>query len=144
MERALNTLSVLPVTKSGIEMFAGQIIEDITEGNYSPIKFEIYRKSIEKVLEIVSKDESVKNLLQNELDKYPEKTIQFDGLELTKSTKTNYDYSQDFVCAELDKKLKERKELLKALKDPLADTVTGEILYPPIKTYSYFTTVKFK
>jgi PDZ domain-containing secreted protein len=82
-------------------------------------------------------EKKVKELAFEELNKHSEKILEINGTKFEKcEVGTSYLYS-DALIDELEVKLKERKELLKALKSPITQVNedTGETitLYPATK-----------
>ena len=61
------------------------------------------------------------------------------GFVIEKASRSTYDYKNDARWVELDKEIKEREKLLKAIPvSGMADPETGEMVYPPIKKPSEF------
>jgi len=129
-ETALGTIKVLPETKREQAIFVEKLKMEILSGNefvpdcFARLKFII--DTFDKVI----KDEAVRLALENELSKYPEKTINFDGYSVTKVNRTVYDYSTDPIWVELENKKKEREAFLKALKSNVVCPETGLVMTP--------------
>jgi len=157
MENSLSYLTVLPSTKEQQKTFANDIIKEIVSGNADPIKLDALFKCIEDTLKLIRKDEKVKDAVQSELAKYPEKTTIFDFGEVTKTSKSTYDFSDcgDIKWNEfnssmelLKEKIKDREAFLKSIKEPISvnDGDTGEVydIHPPAKNTSEFHSIKLK
>lgn len=147
-ETAFQVLTLFNTSQGGIERFSNQIIRDVKEGRVDALKVKVYLKTLEQIAEIV--DKATRPEQKAEAEKWGEKPFDFMGatLHLT-ATKTAYDYeaSNDTYldnlekeAAELENKIKARKELLKTLGEPtpIGDPETGETytVYPPIKKSS--------
>lgn len=138
---ATSALTLLPSSKEERAVFVKRCIDEILEGNRNPIDVEIQLKSLEKVIKEIRENEQIKEAIQNEADKYSEKTFNFKGIEITKACKPTYNYS---VCghSEYNRLVKRKKELEEILKNSgkitIIDDETGQICDPPIITYSNY------
>ena len=146
MEQAVATFSVFPKTPKERSAFVEMCVNEITSGERNPLEFELMLKNLEGTISAIRKDERVKSCIQSEVQKYAEKTFGFMGFEITKSSRTTYDFSNDSTWSGLKEQLKNREELLKAVKTStdIADTGTGEVIAPPIRKYSDYLTIKYK
>jgi hypothetical protein len=111
------------------------ILSDISQGNISILESMARLKCLATAVDDAEK--IVKELAFEELNKHSEKSIEINGTKFEKcEVGTSYLYS-DKLIDELETKLKERKELLKALKSPITqvDEESGETitLYPATK-----------
>lgn len=147
MEQAVAQFSSFPQNPKERGFFVEKCVDEITSGNRNPIDFEIMLKNLEDTISAIRKDERVKSAINSEVQKYAEKSFLFGDYEITKSSRTTYDYSNDETWVNLKEQLKKREELLKAINpkvDEIADSKTGEILNPPIKKQSDYLTIKYK
>ena len=130
METTLQTISILPETKREQALFVEKMKAEILAGtDFVPDIF-ARLKFIADTFDKIMKDEQVKAALATELSKYPEKTINLDGYSVSKVNRTTYDYSTDPTWVELETKLKEREEFLKALKSNVVCPDTGLVITP--------------
>ena len=109
-----------------------QIVSFVLDGNINRLEAMAKLKCMSTAFEDAEK--IVKQLAFEELNKHSEKVLEINGVKFEKcEVGTSYLYS-DALIDELELKLKERKELLKALKSPIeqVDPNTGETttLYP--------------
>lgn len=138
--KALSTLSILPQTKTEIKNFTESIKAELDDGYVDPLLFQQQLTSLKNIVDSLSKDQDIKEMILFEASKYGEKTIDFNGSKITKKNITRYDFSGcgDSKWSELKSKavmaaeeLKGRESFLKSLKDTFVDTVTGETIQPP-------------
>lgn len=130
METTLQTISILPETKREQAIFVEKMKAEILNGDtFIPDVF-AKLKFIADTFEKVLKDDDLKKALENELSKYPEKTINLDGYSVSKVNRTTYDYSTDPIWVELENKKKEREAFLKALKTNVVCPDTGLVITP--------------
>lgn len=151
METAISQFTYLPATKKEREVFVQMCVDEITSGTRNPLEFEIMLKNLEETISAIRKRPEVKEVVLEEAEKYPEKTIALMGTKITKASKTTFYYNEcgDSVynelssqLAELKEKVKERETFLKTIKPgmEIPDVNTGEIIRPPqTATTSYLT-----
>lgn len=144
-ETALSVLTLFSTSKDGIERFSNQLIQDVKEGRADALKVRVLLDTMVSIAEIVDKATKPEQL--SEASKYGERPFNFMGAELhATATKTEYDYETcgdvylndlEAEAAQLAKKIKARKELLKSLGEitPVGDPTTGDTytVCPPIK-----------
>ncbi len=114
MERAISTLTQLPTTKTQITEYVEQLKNDIIGGYISGEESALILKSFEEVINQLKKDEDIKSYLYSELEKYTEKTVKYQGCEITKTSRTVYDYSSDEEYSSLKEQEQEIKQYIKA------------------------------
>lgn len=155
METAISQVKLLPFTKSQVQIFAGQLIETLENGEIDPLDLAIYFKAFSEVEKQVK--ETMSKLALSEAEKHG-KTFEFKGAKIeVKELGTSYDFSQcgdtkwERLNADLSAikdKQKEREQLIKTLKEPLieVDQQTGETItiYPPIKKSTTGITISLK
>jgi hypothetical protein len=145
METAISTLSVLPTTKSEIEVFSNKLINELESGYVNPLELLRYQKCIEKVFDKVK--ETLTKLAREEAEKHGAKQFEFKGVKMELAeVGTKYDYSNcnDFVLGQLTESVntfsemkKQRETMLKAIKEPMnliSDDGEPYTVYPPTKT----------
>lgn len=139
---ALSHITVLPSSKEEISTFSKQVIAEVECGNIDPLALKVRLKWLEKLIDAI--DKPIKDSAMKEAAKYGKKFEYKNFIIEEMESGTSYDYSQDAICVELEAKLKERKEFLKALKSPI-DVVDSDgvvtTIAPPIKKST--TTLKF-
>ena len=128
---------VLPetLTKTNLKVKSLELRDKLNLSNISnPIRAYIRLYAFKMILEDIETD--LKELAIAESFKYKDDKI-IDGVGFTyKNGASKFDYSSDKTWNELKSAIKEREEFLKGLKKPMADTETGEIIAPPMITYS--------
>lgn len=144
----MNTLSILsnfPDTKAGITVAISNIKDEILSGNWNPLEIDLKLKKIEEVIKGVREDKAVKSAVLTELEKYGEKTVDFANCQISKVSRSSYDYDlcNDIELQNLEKEaarvneaLKDRQKFLQGLKNEMVlVTADGEIatVYPPLK-----------
>lgn len=141
---AIAELSRLPETKAQRESFVSACIEEILSGVHNPLNVTILLKNLEETIKSIRENEQVKEAVIFELNKYAEKAIDYGSATITKKQAVSYDYSKDTVWNELKEKIKDRETMLKAIKEPLADATSGEIIEPAIKRSTDSYSISFK
>jgi hypothetical protein len=111
------------------------ILSDINQGNISTLEAMARLKCLTDAVEEATK--IVKESAFEELNKYSEKSIEINGTKFEKCEVGVSYLFNDPELEEMERKVKERKELLKALKEPITqvneDTGETTILYPATK-----------
>lgn len=140
MERAVSQITNFPTSAVGIRSFAEKIKEEIMSGSEDVLRAKVMLKSMREIVDKLEKDETLKEMFQEEACKYPEKSFEAYGMLITKTVRADYDFSTDVIWNELMLQLeqakanvKARETFLKALMTPMADPNTGELIYPPMK-----------
>jgi hypothetical protein len=154
MESAISQMTVMPVTPSERKTFIEKVVDEITSGERNPLDFNIILKEMEDTIEAIRKDERVKNAIMIEANKYSEKSFEYKGYKITKSSRSTYDYSTcnddqwnklSKEAASIKEKLKARESFLAAIKpdfDSIVNGETGEMLCAPAKTTTDYLTIK--
>lgn len=148
METAINYITVLPSTKGQIQQFSSDAIESVLDGDYDPLKIEIQLKAMEEVIKTVRA--GIREAVLTETDKY-NGVMETDQVLVKVVESGRYDYSEDSVWNDLKsvednqaKQRKERETFLKALKNPVADPESGELINPPVKKFITQLRIMFK
>lgn len=144
-ETPVSALRMLATTQTEIDRFSDGLIRSVKDGEVNPLEILVMLRAFDKVSKRVL-SEIDENYLK-EADKYPEKKFELYGAFIEKAeVGVSYDYS---VCADpvfeeresamnsAKTLLDERKEFLKALKEPMTivHEATGEVITirPPVK-----------
>ena len=153
METAIQQLNLFPITKADRAAFVQKCVEEITSGFHNPLKLEILLKNLEDTISEIRKNRDVKMCIQDEVDKYGDKSFDFENVSITKSERKSFmfnlcgDPEYDRLSAELEQvkaQLKAREEFLKALPMDVADPETGAIITKPVYQCTPYLTIKFK
>lgn len=128
------------VNKTNLERLTRRMVQQIEDGEVNPLDAIVKMHAMGKLVEGVTKNIMVKDVVRAELERYGTKTVKYEGVTFQlKAVSTRYDYSvcNDPVWQRLKNNadiaaaaLKEREEFLKAI--PLegftqVDPLTGEI-----------------
>jgi hypothetical protein len=143
---AVGALRLMPSTTKEIAAFAHQIINSVRNGEANALEVLVMLKA----LELLSKEviEQIEENIVNAADKYSEKEFEVFGAKVVKAenaVRYNYLQTNDIEYERLhaeaeaaNRKLKEREEFLRALKEPMTslNEETGEVykITPPFKT----------
>lgn len=151
METAISTLSVLPETREQQHAFANKAIDELMNGNHDLLKVWQQMSIIADTLNEIKESVTLKNAVIAELEKYGKDGKEVNGCKLTVSQRRTFDFSgcNHTAYSILKNEIKARTEIvkeletmLKALKSPMADPETGEVINPPTFTVNEFVTVK--
>lgn len=144
MENALSTINLMPSTQMEIDKMFSILKNEILSGNENPLKLEVQLKAMEELIKKLRSDAEIKDQMIDEGMKYPEKSFELYGAKFTKTTVgVKYDFTgcnyADYENCKIEfekakAELKSKEDFLKALKKPVADPDSGEIINPPIKT----------
>lgn len=118
---------------------------NIIEGNIDPMQALAVLTSFERAIEQVKNDPQVRDICLRELSKYGKQGATIGEFTFTEAEAgVKYDYSQCGCSeyeelqerkAEIDAQIRLLEKILKAMPvSGLADTQTGEIWYPPVKS----------
>lgn len=141
----IELLKNVPDTKMAQNVAAAQIIDAVTNGNVNPMEADVLLKSLENILKAVRTNGLFKECLQDEVDKYPEKSFSFNGANYTRSTRKVYQYGEDPIWNEINEKKKEREGFLKNIPEGGAgDPITGELIHRPSTKKTDVLTIRFE
>ena len=118
---------------------------NIIEGNINPMDAYAVLTSLAMAIEQVKNDPQVRDICLRELSKYGKNGATIGDLVFTEAEAgVKYDYSQcgcseydELIAkrADIDAKIKQLEKCLKAMPvGGMADTMTGEVWFPPTKT----------
>ncbi len=149
MDTAISNLTVLPLSKDERKDFVAKVAREVDGGLIDPIKLAVYLKSIEETVKSLKSHYQIKDAIQDEADKYPEKNFHAFGAEITKTGRTTYDYLRcdDEVWDDLMRQLNDLKALIKARETTLktgVDPSTGETFKPPLAKKTEFLKIDLK
>lgn len=151
---ALEIFRGFPTTKADITAAVRNIKEEILSGDYSALEIDLHLKKMEEVVKGIRDDKEVKSAVLSELEKYPEKTIKNYGCEITKTSRSTYDYDlcNDIVLQDLEREfqrvseaLKDRQKFLQGIRESLVvvtDDGSIDTIYPPAKKSSETFSIK--
>ena len=151
MTTTLELLGGFPKTKAEIQSAITTIKDDILGGYHDPLVIDLHLKKMEEVINGVRKDKEIQAAVYATLEKYTEKTIRENFCEVTKTSRStyNYDLCNDIELQILEREaekvntaLKDRQKFLQALRNEMVIvTADGEVatIYPPARmsTESY-------
>lgn len=148
MTNSLSIFSQAPKTKADINDCIAAIKSDFVEGDMDVIAADLFLKKIEELVKGVREDKEVKRIVLQELERYNEKTVNIHGCEITKVSRSNWQYdlcndielqSMEAKKKELDDQIKARQKMLQSMiKEQVMVTPDGSIetVYPASKTYT--------
>lgn len=151
METALSTLSVLPATREQQHRFANMMVEEIINGDHDPVKVWHQMSIIADTLNEVKDSLTVRQAVANELEKYGKEGASINGCKITLTGRKKWDYSEcghtgyNTMKAQEEKvksAIKDIEKFLQAMKEPMVDPTSGEIIIPPTFTTTEVITVK--
>ena len=156
--QSTNLLSLFDTTKAERQEFINDVLVKLDEGNLDPLKVHLQVKSMESIIEGLTKSETYKSFVLDAAQKHGSRTFEFGNASIQiKEAGTKYDYSQcgDVVYAKLEKEAQESAEKLKARQKflqtisgflPVLDEETGQIYncYPPSKSSNTTVSVTLK
>lgn len=140
--------SKLPATKKELSNYIKTAKDNLLSGNYDPLKLAHTLKIMEEIVKNLRNDKEVKEMIQEEAEKYPEKTIDFSDFSITKTERKTKDYTGiDTVLDDLNAVLEKTKAMIKVRQsviDLKVNPETGELFKPvPYKSQTVLT-VKIK
>lgn len=156
--QSTNLLSLFDTTKAERQEFINDVLVKLDEGNLDPLKVHLQVKSMESIIEGLTKSETYKSFVLDAAQKHGSKTFEFGNASIQiKEAGTKYDYSQcgDVVydkmkaeANELNEKVKAREKFLQTINGfiTVLDPETGQVLclYPPSKSSSTTVSVTLK
>ena len=109
---ALSELKRLAETKEQAASFTAKLVEEIGEGWHNPLEVLVLLKLNIEALKTVIDSEELKNSVGNELAKFNNEKTQAFGFEISKGSRTTYDYTtcNDTIGNNLMKILSLRKK----------------------------------
>lgn len=125
----------LDILKNTIE----ELVFKVKNGEINPLELLIISNIFKDIHEYISSE--LKENILNEANKYPEKEFTYRGYKVIKQQRVTYDF-QDNEITKWEKAIKDRKELLKKLTEPIVFESTGEVIYPPTKKVIEYVYIK--
>jgi hypothetical protein len=148
METALSSIKLMPASKAELSHYVAKAKSEILSGYYNPLEVAGMLKSMEEVVKALRDDKEIREAIQDEADKYKEKTIRFETYHITKTERKTKDFTG--VCPVLDSlnnDLERTKNMIKARQAVIEAGVnpeTGETFPPVPFTTSTIISVSFK
>jgi len=139
---AIAEIKRLPETKEQLISFINAVKQEVIEGNINPLDLDIRLKYVEEMVKGIRKDAGIKEAIIDEVSKYG-KGVERANCEIKISTKTTFEYKEDYKVKELEKELKERKAFLKSITIVVFDE-NGIEIYPMPTKQSEIITYKLK
>lgn len=144
----LAVINSLPSSKTEQRKFVEALVGAVLEGEKDPLKVEAQMKSLEDIVKEYRKNPEIRDLLLDEVRKYPKGVAEFYNATFQeKEVGVKYDFSQcglapyNELCQKIDElsaKKKEYEDMMKAHKDTwlYTDMETGEQceVNPPFRT----------
>lgn len=122
----------IPATESQIDHVVKDAKDKIFSGEHNPLDLEIQLKAMEETIKRIRADRNVKAYVEEEMDKYPEKSFKRGTATLTRSSRKTYDYTQDEEWKRIKTNEKqfadERKIREEKLRKGFVDSATGELV----------------
>lgn len=142
MDRAISVIKDFGLSKDQIDQFVSQVLNDIHNHDGDVLSTAICLSAMENVIKKIRA--GIKELIILESDKYQEKTFDYHGAVITKSSRATYDFTKTDKWNELNEAKKELEKVMKSITKPMADADTGEIIYPAQKNISESISIKIK
>ncbi len=148
MENALSTIKLLPATKSELKNYSQKVKSEILSGHYNALEVAGMLKAMEELVKALRSDKDIKDAINDEAEKYPEKTIEMTNFKVTKTSRSTKDYSGiDTVLDDLNAQAEQLKGMIKARQaviDSGVNPETGETFAPVPKQTQSILTVTLK
>jgi len=138
MERAISYINIMPDTKSGIELFVNQVLDQV-EARQS-LNLLVKLTAMEKIIEGIK--DGIKEQILQEADLNGEKSFTIDGVRFDKKSKTTYYYNHSTAHEALKSKLKAMEDMMKI--GEYVDTETAEVIPAANKSYTEYIAVTLK
>ncbi len=140
MERAISFITVMPDTQAGIKRFVEQVLDQVEARQALPLLVKL--TAMEKIIEGVK--DGIKDQILDEADLTGEKVFTIDGTRFEKRSRTTHHYHNCPLHEELKARLKKLEDVMKVIEAPIADTDTGEIIEPSLKSFTDYIAVTLK
>lgn len=117
MNNLIKTIEQLPVSKSGIETIAQQIVENIKNGDADPLKAFVAIKAMGELCKSLEKDDQLKNIVIDAAGNGADVC----GAKISKRQSCTYDYTCSIEWCNIDSEIAKltdrRKQIETALKN---------------------------
>jgi len=149
----IQTLNLLPDTKDQMNEFIELTVQDILENGYDFKELLVKKKLWMDTIEGIFSDKRIKDFFIDEYNKEKSKEIGFGNAVIKLGSRRSWDYSQ---CNDstletlkqniepLKKEIATREKFLQTISKPVADSETGELIYPAAFSTNEFFTVTIK
>ena len=148
MENALSTIRLLPASKQDLKTYTAKVKAEVLSGHYNALEVAGMLKAMEELVKALRSDKDIKDAINDEAEKYPEKTIEIGNFKITKTTRSTKDYSGiDSVLDDLNAQAEQLKSMIKARQaviDSGVNPETGETFAPVPKSTQSILTVTLK
>ena len=126
-------LKRMPQNKEQAMSLAQAIIDEMDEmDDFKRGEVMTIFKLMEKVHDVVKKS----TIVQETMTKMATEQVEINGFKFEPHIAVSYDYKGCQQWVELKEKLSTLEATMKAIKEPVADTATGELIMPAIKKTS--------
>jgi FMN-dependent NADH-azoreductase len=140
MERAISFITVMPDSQAGVKLFIEKVLSEVEIREALPLLAKL--TAMEKIIEGVR--EGLKDQILDEASLTAEKVFTINGTRYEKRTKTTNHYHNCQLHEELKARLKKLEDVMKVIEAPIADTDTGEIIPPALKSYTDYIAVSLR
>lgn len=137
---AISTITVLPRTSTEVAAYVESVKNEFLSGYVNPLDFAVHLKSMEEIVKQLRADIEIRRAIEDEADKYTEKTIDYSGVKIAKSERKSYSFEgcqcsrwEDARQREIQAKTEREgiEKWLKTLSAITPDMATGEAVNPP-------------
>lgn len=140
MERAISYINIMPDTQEGIQLFIDKVVNEIEVREALPLLAKL--TAMEKIIEGVR--ERLKDQILDEASLTSEKVFTINGTRYEKRSRTTHYYHNCPLHEELKERIKKLEKIMQTIEAPIADTDTGEIIPPALKSFSDYIAVTLK
>ena len=148
MENALSTMKLMPSTKKELKTYVAKAKQEILGGWYNPLQVAGMLKAMEEVVKQLRSDPEIKDAIDNEASKYPDKTIDLCDFTITRSQRSTPDFTGiDSILDNLYKDAEMLKQVIKAREQVVlsgVDPSTGEAFDEVPKKYTSILSISLK
>ena len=137
--RAISYITVMPDTKSGIELFVSKVLAEVEIRDALPLLVKL--TAMGEIIERVK--DGLKDQILSEASLFPEKSFVIDGARFTKVERKTYHYKHCQKWQQLKADLDALQEMMKVGKE-FADPETGELIPPANVSYTESVSVTLK
>lgn len=140
MERAIYYINIMPDTQEGIRLFVEKVLSEYEAGQSLQLLAKL--TAMEKIIEGVK--EGIKEQLLTDADLTGEKVFTINGVRYEKRTRTTNHYHNCQLHEDLKAQIKRLEDVMKSIQAPIADTETGEIIPPALKSFTDYVAVTLR
>lgn len=149
----LSKIFILPETRQDIQNYVSNVKLNILNGENDPLKVLKNIKVLVSICDELANDIEIKELIQNEADKFAEKTIEIHGCKFTKSERAEWEFSEcndselrilENALFQTKAEIKRRQDFLKVIPDNFVNMETGEVINQATKKSKSIISVTLK